>query len=209
MPEVSFKIGEAFPADDPVARFVTVVAMISNDWLRLFGEMTAVRGDDPEAHARLTLNYRLQAALHYEAADFLRTARSNFPEVGAFINALPPAARLEFDEIVGGIDPESKQYHGRWLKENRNQIFHYSELNQRKAVGKALIAAAEKSGSISYITDELGSVRFWFADEVAIEWLSDATQDEDRMEMLKEAVLATMRFAQRGMSVYLGQRGVR
>jgi hypothetical protein len=74
-------------------------------------------------------------------------------------------------------------------------------------VGKALRAAAEKEGTISY-TDELGSVRFWFADEVAIEWISDATQDEDRMDTLKDAVLATMRFAQRAMNVYLSRRGV-
>jgi hypothetical protein len=83
MPVDSFTIGEAFPADDAVARFVTVVAMISNDWLRLFEEMSSIHGDDPEAHARLTLNYRLQAALHYEAADFLRNARSNFREVAS------------------------------------------------------------------------------------------------------------------------------
>jgi hypothetical protein len=29
---VRFKIGAAFPAEDPVARFVTALAMMSNDW---------------------------------------------------------------------------------------------------------------------------------------------------------------------------------
>jgi hypothetical protein len=39
MPEATFKIGDTFPADDPVARFVTVLAMISNDWQRLAQRM--------------------------------------------------------------------------------------------------------------------------------------------------------------------------
>ncbi len=37
-----FTIGDAFPADDPVARFVTVLAMMSNDWSRFVDQMLRV-----------------------------------------------------------------------------------------------------------------------------------------------------------------------
>jgi hypothetical protein len=36
VPTVAFNIGEAFPADDEVGRFVTVLAMMSNDVNRSF-----------------------------------------------------------------------------------------------------------------------------------------------------------------------------
>jgi hypothetical protein len=39
MTVIRFKIGDAFPASDPVARFITGLAMISNDWLRLVTDM--------------------------------------------------------------------------------------------------------------------------------------------------------------------------
>jgi hypothetical protein len=34
VPTLRFQIGNGFPAGDPIARFITVVAMMSNDWLR-------------------------------------------------------------------------------------------------------------------------------------------------------------------------------
>jgi hypothetical protein len=65
-----FTIAEGFPADDPVAQFVTVAAMISNDWQRLVMSMDNAEGTDHVGQE--LLGYRMQAALHYEAAQFLR-----------------------------------------------------------------------------------------------------------------------------------------
>jgi len=39
MAKVTFKIGEAFPASDPVARLITVLGMTGNDSLRSAQEM--------------------------------------------------------------------------------------------------------------------------------------------------------------------------
>jgi hypothetical protein len=48
MPRVIFNIGEAFPASDPVARFVTVLAMVSNDANRAIDDpLTRPRADPP------------------------------------------------------------------------------------------------------------------------------------------------------------------
>jgi hypothetical protein len=81
MTQISFKIGEAFPADDPVARFITVVATISNDWLRLWHDVALSEAEDEETRALRFANYRLHAALHYEAAVFLHASRCRFSEV--------------------------------------------------------------------------------------------------------------------------------
>jgi hypothetical protein len=213
MPEVSFTIGDAFPADEPVARFVAVVAMISNDWQRLARQMIELDDSEPEGdeHAALMImSYRLQAGLFYEAARFLKKAHANFPDVRRFVDNLPAEATEEFDLVVGGIDPDSPSFLGKWLKDARNRMFHYSELNSGKPIGKALRSAAEHNGAIT-TGKTIESVRFGFADVVALEWLGGSDPgdtDADRMAALSRAVLAMTQFAQRAISVYLSSKGV-
>jgi hypothetical protein len=214
MPTTSFRIGDVFPADEPVARFVTVVAMISNDWQRLAKQMLVLEDvqdeDEEELSALLISNYRLQASLHVEAARFLNRAHTNFPDVREFIDALPSEAKDRFKLVVDGIKPKSPRYHGKWLSEARNLTFHYAEINQRKHVGRALQSAAAKTGTIT-AGRTVQSVRFGFADTVALEWLGapQPTTDEKRMAALSESVTAMTLFAQQAMRIYLDLKGVR
>lgn len=210
-------IGDAFPVDDPVARFLTVVAMISNDWQRLAQQMFdlddhQVHGDEQRAEqgALLVANYRLQAALHYEAARCLKLAYERFHEIRAFIDQLPVEAVEEYRFIVGGIDPDSPHYHGKWLSKARHATFHYSKLNRRQRVGQGLRTVA---GEMGVISDDgtLAGVRFGFADNVALEWIGGSRPQAEvatQRTALVESVLAMTRFAQRAMSVYLASRGI-
>ena len=217
MPSIWFKIGEAFPADDPVARFVTVVAMISNDWQRLVQRMVELDDADcvheaaqAEQAALLIENYRLQAALHYEAARLLQQAYERFPEVRNFIDGLTPEAIAEFRLVIGGVTKGSPNYHGDWFSDARNATFHYSKLNRRERVGKGLAAAAEEIGAIS-LGDSFASVRFGFADKVALKWLGGSQPEaeiEAKLVGLRESVMALTQFAQRALGVYLGTRGI-
>jgi hypothetical protein len=52
MTVIRFKIGEAFAASDPVARFITGLAMISNDWLRSMKDLLELESDTPEEQGR-------------------------------------------------------------------------------------------------------------------------------------------------------------
>ena len=91
---IRFKIGEAFPADDPLARWVTVCAMAMNDallvnrWLipRLQEEVPS------ELHETVYLG-RVAAAHLYEAASFLRKYRRQ-PKIKKFIEDLEPSTKL-------------------------------------------------------------------------------------------------------------------
>jgi hypothetical protein len=214
MPTTSFRIGDTFPADDPVARFMTVVAMISNDWQRLATQMLDLDDAERKAHtdeqaALLITNYRLQASLHYEAARCLKSGHDNFPEIRRFIDALPAEATQQYEIVVGGIDPKSPHYHGKWLSDARNRTFHYSKLNRGEPAGKALRSAADREGSIS-AGATFGTVRFGFADVVALEWLGgpDPGVDGTRMAALSESVMAMTKFAQIAMRVYLAAKGI-
>src|SRR4051794_38237755 len=88
MTVIRFKIGEAFPANDPVARFITGLAMISNDWLRSMNDLLELESDTPEEQGRRVSLFRRQAALVHEAATFITDARRMFHDVARFIDGL-------------------------------------------------------------------------------------------------------------------------
>jgi hypothetical protein len=217
LPEATFKIGETFPADDPVARFVTVLAMISNDWQRLAQRMIDLDDLNPadasataETEALLIENYRFQASLHYEAAQFLILARKNFHQVDTFIKSLPAEALDEYERVVGGITKGSPHHHGRWLHDARNATFHYSKLNRQQPVGKALAAVADESGVIE-AGSNFGRARFGFADKVALEWVggsSPAVELAAQLTSLRGSVVAMTQFAQRAIRAYLEDHGI-
>lgn len=211
MSKVTFRVGEAFPAGDPVARFITVLGLMSNDWLRSISEMLSLDDSDPDSEAQRVSLFRQQASLHHEAATFIRDAKHRFPEIDSVVSSLPAVAREECDQVVGGIDPSSPAYHGDWLADHRNVTFHYPEMHPEKAqhgqeeITVALDAASGLDSSIEF-GDGFGSVRFRFADDVAVQWLPDGPERETIIENLRESVLALSRFAQRATKAYLESR---
>jgi len=150
-----FRIGDAFPADDPIARFITVLAMISNDWLRLLRDMLDLEESDWDADGRRVLLFRLQAAAHHEAATFIADTRRRFPAVDKFIDGLEDEAIQECEVITGGINAASAHYLGDWIGRHRHVTFHYPEMHPEKAehgkeeITEALQAAAELEGTIT------------------------------------------------------------
>ena len=211
MATIRFKIGEGFPAADPVARFIAVAAMVSNDGLRLLSEMVALDEADPDVEGRRLMLFRQQAALHHEAARFIRDARGRFPEVDGFITGLAPAAQDEYRQVTGVIDSTSEHDLGDWLGDHRNVSFHYPVMHPERAaagqeeISKALEAARELEGTIS-MDEAFGGVRFGFADDVAVQRLPDPETKAHLIEQLRDSVMALMRFVQRASQAYLESR---
>jgi hypothetical protein len=207
-----FTIGDAFPADDPVARFVTVLAMMSNDWLRLVRLMLAIDDDDREQDGAglLVMSFRHQASLHAEAAQFIVDACRRFPEIEQFVGGLSDSAQALCQQVLDGLDPASPRYLGDWLVAHRNVTFHYPEMHADKAkhgheeITEGLRGAADKSSRIR-IPDAVYDLRFDFADEVTVQWLPDDT-DSSPIVGLREAVLALADFVREAIEVYLNSR---
>jgi hypothetical protein len=205
-----FTIGDAFPADDPVARFVTVLAMMSNDWLRLIDQMLRFEDVDPDAAGLRMMSFRHQAALYSEAATFIRDAQRRFPDVATFVAELNGAAQRYYNVIVEGVDPASPRYLGDWLSDHRNVTFHYPEMHPAKAargqeeITEALRGAADKPSMIT-IADNPYDLRFDFADEVIVQWLPD-DDESDLIVRLREAVLALADFVREAAQAYLNSR---
>jgi hypothetical protein len=55
--KLTFRIGDAFPVDDPVARFVGVLAVIYNDWRRTMESMVE-SVDQPDGMGVRLLRFR-------------------------------------------------------------------------------------------------------------------------------------------------------
>jgi hypothetical protein len=212
MPTLTFEIGAAFPAEDPVARFITVLAMMSNDWLRetkLTGDLEDYYED---AEGLRLMSFRQQASMYHEAAKFIASARRQFVAIRRFIASLDADAQEALEQVVGGLNARSAHYLGKWIKDHRNVTFHYPELNADAAahdneqVAKALRKARKIAGTISS-DDTFGSVRFGFADEVVVQWLPDVDNDaKDRITELRMAVEALGRFVQQAAQAYLESR---
>jgi len=194
-----------------VARFVTVLAMVSNDGNRSIDELRNLDEGEADTGARRVMLFRQQAAFFFEAATFIAESSRHFHEIRDFIAGLPHEARDDCERVVGGVEPKSPHYVGDWLGQHRNVTFHYSEMHPDKAahgkeeITQALEDAAESQGTV-YIGDELGSVRFWFADEVVTQWLPPDETKPATIVMLREALMALVRFTQQAFAAYRRSR---
>ena len=211
MTVIRFRIGEAFPADDPVARFVTGLAMISNDWLRLIDDLLSTYADESsEGRGRRMSSFRRQAALVHEAATFVSDALRMFPAVALFVDGLEREARDACERVVGSVDSASPHYLGNWLKDHRNVTHHYPKMHPDAAhhgeeeMASALAAAADLEGTIDSGA-QFVDARFGYADEVGVQ-LVPSVDDSSWMEALRDTAMTLAEFAQRAAQNYLETR---
>jgi hypothetical protein len=210
MTVIRFKIGDAFPASDPVARFITGLAMISNDWLRSVEDMFKLEIDTPEEMGRRISLFRRQAALVHEAATFITDTRRMFPQVASFIDGLEVKARDGCGRVIGAVDSGSPYYLGEWLEDHRNVTHHYPKMHpaaaqhDREEMTSALAEAAEIESTIDS-GQRFGEARFRYADEVGVQLLP-RLDDLSWMERLRDTAMALADFAQLAAQAYLGAR---
>jgi len=135
-----FRMGDVFPPDDPVARFVVTVAMFANDLFRstrMFGQL----GEDVhEARGRRLMLVRYQASVFYEISLFIADAR-RVPPVAEFIDSLPDEAATDaarMTESTRELDP--------WLRTHQR-------------LGAAILGPAPRSMLITGTVCEWESLR--------------------------------------------------
>jgi transcriptional regulator with XRE-family HTH domain len=178
---IGFKIGDAFPADSIVARWVTALAMGTN--YSVYLNVRLVEGNlPPEANLYY---FRLIAGHFLEAAQWLQATRKQIPEVNEFISGLATEDRARY-ENVAAFASQKHPLHKR-LKESRSTHFHFPEINVNKdAAGQEELANAmrEAVNLEGWIEDgkDYASFRAAFADEIAVQFV--ATNDEETAEIL-------------------------
>lgn len=187
---VRFKIGEGFPADDQLSRWMTVCAMALNDlllvnrWLipRLKEEIPA------EPHETFYLG-RLAAAHLFEAATFLRKSDKRLPTVQDFVAGLEDEPRAAYQALLKVGDGGSGKFQVQ-LKHARNMVFHYQDLilekEDRERLKQAMAGHAEderdqeiQRGKIEDVPPPITGFRAVFADDIAVEMMLPEDTDEE------------------------------
>jgi hypothetical protein len=205
--QASFRIGDVFSADDPVARFVTVLAMVNNEWHRAMYLMD-LTADDPDGRGIRLLLVRQQAASYLEAVEWITDSRKRFPAIKDCIDALDADAHGHYERLMAGCDPQSRHYTD-WLTGLRNVTAHFPKLHPDafvhgdEEIANALRDAADQTGTVSVACPTEAAVRFDFADEVAVQLLPNIVDNPDEIKKLAEARIALMRFAVAAIGAYL------
>lgn len=193
---IGFKIGAAFPADDPIARWSTVLSMAANNTIYL--NVRIIEGDLPP---ELNLYYfRLLAAHFFEAAEWLQKTRKTWPEIDGLITSLDNASKERYEHVIA-FASQTHALHDR-LRRSRMTLFHYPEMHPDKEqagmeeLANALREAKDLTGWIEG-GEDYASFRAAFADEVALQFLAESDEAiEEVMEALREPVFELVQFAE-------------
>jgi hypothetical protein len=191
---IRFKIGEAFPADDLLARWVTVCAMALNDALLinrwLMPQLEDEVPSEPHEHFYLA---RVGAAHSYEAASFLRKYRRQ-PKIKEFIEGLEPEHQEQYEALLK-IGKGSQGKFSKQLKAARDSFFHYPDLilgqEDREPLKRAMIGHAKdeeeqgiKRGEIRDFSPPIKGFRAGFADDIATEMMLPENTGEEFPEFI-------------------------
>ncbi|MCW3048499.1 MAG: hypothetical protein JWO74_2783 [Solirubrobacterales bacterium] len=196
---VEFRIGDAFSADAPLARWMTALAISHNDIrhcnLRLISAGRPV-------HESIYY-FRLVASHFKEIAKDLDRASREWDEVRAFVDDLPEPARADFEAVLECASEMEAE-----LGVLRNTLFHYPRLDRKNAakdrekLQQAMKEAADLPGTIT-VGEYFGTVRFDFADEIIVQFIGEDDVAGPLMDKLQRGVLALWRFCHHAFEAYL------
>jgi hypothetical protein len=199
---IGFKIGDAFPADDLIARWGTVLAMAANNAVYLNVRM--IEGDLPP---ELSIYYfRLIAAHFFEAATWLKKTR-HADEIDELITSLDDESRSRYDNIVAFASQKHPLYVR--LRRSRATLFHYPTMHPAKdkagteELANAMREARDLDGWIEGGHD-YASFRAVFADEIALQFLAENKEAMSEIAAeLSAAVFELVEFAESALLVQL------
>jgi hypothetical protein len=158
-------IGERFPADAPLSRFLVSMAMACNDIEHAVWKAAAANDAD-----RPELDYwvRLVMGHFVEATDALQRWRSESSEVRAFIQTLPDDGKVALAEVQEALDRVGRKA----VAHARNHTFHYpapsGQYSSEGALSHALADIAERPLALAEVEGRPDRVRYVFADQIAL-----------------------------------------
>src|SRR4051794_17125190 len=97
---IRFKIGDAFPADDQLARWMTICAMALNDLLYVNRLLVPRREEEVESEDYENVYLARVAGAHlFEIAKFLDHAHRRVPTISEFIDGLDPDPKAAYEKV--------------------------------------------------------------------------------------------------------------
>jgi hypothetical protein len=158
-------MGEAFPANKPLSRFVVSMAMARNDI-----EHAMWKAAEANEAGRPEFDYwvRLVMGHFLEASDALEQWRRCSTEVREFLRTLRPEGRTALKQVGGTLQKVGKKA----VDHARNHTFHYPMPSERyesdAELSRVLPALADEPVELAEVESRPGRVRYVFADKVAL-----------------------------------------
>jgi hypothetical protein len=206
-----FRIGDVFDANDPIARWVTVLAMAMNN--TIYVNVRLLEGDGrPETGQALPpeLNlyyFRLLASHFYEAVIWLHETRDAWPEIRGFVDTLDARSQHHYETLVAFADT-SHVLHPQ-LRRCRLSMFHYPRMNQEQErrgiedLANAMREAADIEGAIEG-GEDYASFRATFADEIGTQFLAPTFEEAKQVfEGLQQPMIELAEFGEAALLAHL------
>ena len=198
--QVSFRVGDVFPADDVVSPFLVGLCMAVNDLMWLFRR--------PETNDEGESNYRLYLTCAYyrEAAKLLGEGLKQ-AEVSAFLEDLSPEGRAHLEVVRESFDPWKGSFAERALKPVRDIVFHYPRCSEMRALLRDLSASNShtKMGAGTYVENRYGFADDLLARYVSETWGGSVSELSAAMERVVELALGLTYFAHEAVALRLRQ----
>ena len=199
-----FKIGDAFPADDTTAQWLTSLTMGLNDLLYTNRRLIEGLKSDAAPYENLT-GGRAVGAQVWEVLKLLREGSSN-PALNEFIESLPDEAKAELKTALAIYDDPARAPFKAALARARDYASHYPELGRRE-LRRALAALAEQDGEL-HVGKVFSDARGLWADDVAVQLFFRSEGEEIEplrafLADLRDQVLVLTRVLQRMLLTYL------
>lgn len=208
---IRFEIGDLFPANDPLARWLTPCAMALNDLLYVNRRLVPLlQNDGPNFES--TYLSRLAAGHLYEISKFIQRSEGRVPEIRSFVAALDKDARDAY-KVVKAAGPRGAMPFSEQLAHARNHVFHYAELvpnaDDYETLKRAMTAHAGEPGEIRDGGTLLNDFRALFADEVATELAFPGDMDfREFVTTLSTTISAYLTFSVAAITRYISDAPV-
>ena len=208
---LTFRIGDAFPSSEALARWLTGCCMAMNDLVYLNQQLLPRLEGNAPAWENVYLA-RLVGSHLYEAAKFLIEAEKRYRgDLQTFIERLPEEVRRDYEDVKA-LGPGGQSALAKPLERLRNHFFHCAELipqaPQYEELSGALDAHADKESTIRF-GDRFGDFRADFADDVAAELTYQGDEGVgDFVGGLAQASITYVRFAYAALEQHLLDEGV-
>lgn len=189
MKHYEFTIGDVFPVDDPVARWLVTISVGMNDVLLANKKFIA---------SKLGYEYiyffRLASTHLWELAKFISQTYGAWEEIRTFVDGLSEEAREHFGAIAQIAATGDLSTVGTELVQIRDLFGHYQEMDLQKQarprdpITKALRELADKTGDIDLGDDTVGGVRLGYADAVVAGTVLRLMPEEDDKKRILESL---------------------
>lgn len=205
-----FTMGEVFPPDDPVARWLVTMSVGLNDVV--FANRNFEKAEKGYENVYF---FRLASAHLWELAKFINESHAAWKEVQEFVSGLSNEAQHQLDAIKEIATTGTVATVGTALVQIRDLFAHYQEMDPqardtpRDPITKAMKALAEVEANVE-VEEVVRDLRLAFADDVIDKAIIGLLPDEEIQRQvlgaLGEALGHVVRFIQMALNAWLAPR---